>query len=106
MPNKELSVQQRVQVLIPVPGAQLQDCWEVVSNFPGDARASLLCLQCSQRELPSLEIAARAVVPVSVLELSEMTLDSTDSAPPMDPPVKEAGAEEEAAELPFDSVQF
>lgn len=53
-----------------------------------------------------MEIAASAVVPVSVLELKEMTLDSTDSAPPMEPPVREAGAEAEAAELPFESVQF
>ena len=46
------------------------------------------------------------MVPVSVFELNEMTLDATDSAPPMDPPVKEAGALAEAAELPKEIVQF
>lgn len=59
-----------------------------------------------QRELPSLETAAKAVVPVTVLELNEMTFDSTDSAPPIEPPVKEGGAEADAAELPRESVQF
>lgn len=59
-----------------------------------------------RRELPSLVAAAYAVTPVSVLELRERTLDSTDSAPPMEPPVKEAGAEADAAEVPRDMVQF
>ena len=60
----------------------------------------------SQRELPSLEVAANAVVPVKVFELRDITLDSTDSAPPIDPPVRAAGAEADAAELPRDIVQF
>lgn len=51
-------------------------------------------------------MAARAVVPVTVFEVSAIGPDSTDSAPPMDPPVNAAGAEAEAAELPRDNVQF
>jgi len=54
----------------------------------------------AHREFPSLVTAARAVIPVNVLDDKEMTPLPTDSAPPTEPPVRDAGALAEAPAPP------